>query len=647
MKLNKKMTIPAFTLLAAASLVGSISGTIAWYQYSTRANVAYIGSSAGTIGNLQVKLGDDGQWGTQVTFDDVNNYFRDQHIDQDIRPVTPGALEKNDFLKQLGYDDGETIEVVEDLNSVAVVSEGKLCVKVVEVEDPVDPQHNPSTFTYSLWKYAPIDIDDAAPWKATDEIAINPTDDEKAAHVNDAKYQYIQSNPTSAKLYSRTVGNAKDFYSNPTFGNGPYSKWLKAEANNYVKLPLQLRFIGNDADDLKASEIYLSKFVIKNDRNNGSHKDISDAIRVHFSAYEENDEVNAINHLVSKKGGTVATEGRLKIGRGSDFDKAYTSENDIWGFEGSKYDYVRYGKGSQNSYGSVIEDEESTGEFYQWYSKDHVYYEDDGSTAETKSWEDVAATVGTDDKDVDEGNPGDLYIKKVNVGQENESRELYEKKPNKWVAVTDNTVVKTGTDLPDGDLGCTYYLRSHNDALYALYIYENGVWAETDSVADFDNAENADLDALRLDKANQRLMQRVPDEWALVDASKYEYKKDVDLSSKPLTYKADGYVEDKLYIDSNNGLYRFVGKVFKEKISSILVKENVDANHPLAIGGLEEDKIIAKTTEDHIVHVDVTIWVEGWQKFANGSNFTSIWEAGFIGSMFDVGMQFAVQDLDA
>ena len=645
MKLNKKIIVPALSLLAGASLIGSVSGTVAWYQYSTRANVSYIGSSAGVTGNLQVRIADAtneaGEWGPQIRTEDVLDYLESKGRAQKVEPVTPGALERNGFLKELEIDDGVAVQHGEQDPADAVLnpSEDQLYVKVVEEEDPVDPVHNPHIFTYSLFEYAPDPDDiDADPWLANNEIAINPTDDVKNSHKDDAKFKFIDT--SDFKLYSKKIGDAKDFYLNPVFGNGPYSKWRKADKQNYVKIPLQLQFI--DGADLKAQDIYLSKLLIQKDRTNGTHGDISEAIRVHFSAYEDGDEINAINHLVSKKGGSTATGGRLKIGNGSDFDKAYQSvsnPDDVWGFEeDSVYDYVQYGEGSQNSYGAVIDDG-------SYYNEFHNYYEGDESNASSKSWENVASTNGTADMTSDDGNPGDFYIKKVNVGAQNESRELYQKKPDVWKKVTDESIIKSGTALPTADLGCTYFLRTNGGAFYRLYKYENSAWAEETSIADFDSEEPVILDGLRLDKANKALMRGEKDVWALVDASKYEHKKDVDLSSKPLTEKADGYVEHKYYIDSNDKLYEFVGGIFKEKIDPVLAKEVTDS---LALDDLTEDKVIAKTSEGHVVNVDVTIWVEGWHKFANTSGkFSSIWESKYINSVFDVGMQFAVQDLNA
>ena len=40
-----KIIIPAAMLAVGVALVGSISSTLAWYQYSTKAQAAFIGTS--------------------------------------------------------------------------------------------------------------------------------------------------------------------------------------------------------------------------------------------------------------------------------------------------------------------------------------------------------------------------------------------------------------------------------------------------------------------------------------------------------------------------------------------------------------------------------------------------------------------------
>ena len=57
MKTNskKKIVVSALAIAMGAALVGSISGSVAWYQYSTRASALIAGTSAGTQRNLLVK----------------------------------------------------------------------------------------------------------------------------------------------------------------------------------------------------------------------------------------------------------------------------------------------------------------------------------------------------------------------------------------------------------------------------------------------------------------------------------------------------------------------------------------------------------------------------------------------------------------
>ena len=56
MKTNnkKKIVVSVLALAMGAGLAGSISGSVAWYQYSTRTSVAVVGTTAGTSRNLWV-----------------------------------------------------------------------------------------------------------------------------------------------------------------------------------------------------------------------------------------------------------------------------------------------------------------------------------------------------------------------------------------------------------------------------------------------------------------------------------------------------------------------------------------------------------------------------------------------------------------
>ncbi len=58
---KKKIIVSTLALAMGAALAGSISGSVAWYQYSTRAAAQIAGTSAGTVGELQIRGAKHGQ----------------------------------------------------------------------------------------------------------------------------------------------------------------------------------------------------------------------------------------------------------------------------------------------------------------------------------------------------------------------------------------------------------------------------------------------------------------------------------------------------------------------------------------------------------------------------------------------------------
>ncbi len=82
MKSNKRVSwfLVGFSLLTFASFIGATTGTLAWYAYSTRASMAYMGTSVAKTEQLQIGLVDNGA--TKKISDAVisaNNYERDEN----------------------------------------------------------------------------------------------------------------------------------------------------------------------------------------------------------------------------------------------------------------------------------------------------------------------------------------------------------------------------------------------------------------------------------------------------------------------------------------------------------------------------------------------------------------------------------------
>ena len=106
MKLNKnKIIVSALALAIGGSLVGSVSSTIAWYQYSTRANVSFLGTASGISGNLQMRFvgENDNAWRTKITYQEIAAELAANHYAEKVVPMTYGALDKDEDVKQKAY----------------------------------------------------------------------------------------------------------------------------------------------------------------------------------------------------------------------------------------------------------------------------------------------------------------------------------------------------------------------------------------------------------------------------------------------------------------------------------------------------------------------------------------------------------------
>lgn len=106
-----KIKLGAIMLSSARGLafIGSIGGTIAWYQYSTLATAAVSGSSAKCTENLQVAVGtgEGLTFKSSLTPNDIANYLKTTRAEADqetvtvLKPVTAGNQERNAELNGL------------------------------------------------------------------------------------------------------------------------------------------------------------------------------------------------------------------------------------------------------------------------------------------------------------------------------------------------------------------------------------------------------------------------------------------------------------------------------------------------------------------------------------------------------------------
>ena len=108
MKINKiKFVVATLITCSTAALLGSISNTIAWYQYSTRVSAVYLGASAGAKGNLRIRIKGTDTWVNDLTHVDVANYLSTQNIGQKVTPITSGPMNADDAIKT--NDNGDKV----------------------------------------------------------------------------------------------------------------------------------------------------------------------------------------------------------------------------------------------------------------------------------------------------------------------------------------------------------------------------------------------------------------------------------------------------------------------------------------------------------------------------------------------------------
>ena len=92
MKTHKKVVISSLALLSVLTLAGSISGTIAWFQYGTIAKVAYTGTTAHCSKLLQLSVDGGSTWGTDI--------LSSQLPSVSFAPATSGGQEKDAPLQE-------------------------------------------------------------------------------------------------------------------------------------------------------------------------------------------------------------------------------------------------------------------------------------------------------------------------------------------------------------------------------------------------------------------------------------------------------------------------------------------------------------------------------------------------------------------
>lgn len=113
---RRKLIISSLALLAGATLVTSVTSTVAWFQYSTQAQVAYTGTSAHCSKLLEISIDDGTTWGSTIETSDLP--------DVKLAPITTGEQDKDApiLMKEktviIGYEDDGVTPIEEDISGL-------------------------------------------------------------------------------------------------------------------------------------------------------------------------------------------------------------------------------------------------------------------------------------------------------------------------------------------------------------------------------------------------------------------------------------------------------------------------------------------------------------------------------------------------
>ncbi len=106
----KKIIIPSFVLLIGGSLAGTVSSTVAWFQYATRAQVAYVGALSHCSKLLKISVDDGEHWANDYYQNDMASHIQGNRLN----PITTGVQLKNaaldKFYKQPEFGIGGTYD---------------------------------------------------------------------------------------------------------------------------------------------------------------------------------------------------------------------------------------------------------------------------------------------------------------------------------------------------------------------------------------------------------------------------------------------------------------------------------------------------------------------------------------------------------
>ena len=220
-----KIIIPAAMLAVGVALVGSISSTLAWYQYSTKAQAAYIGTSVGQSENLEIQK-KNGNWATNLQSSEVEKLAGADIKAKNLIPVTPRIAGDGNLAKDAALPDAATFENSIE-TGVAGYGEqrGDVETNYVQFTLNIHYKKTDSAVTYEAKKLKLVDLTIA---DSTANSQVNQGDLYKAIRVHFSAGESNRLYANNGVDTDETITTATSGYLD-TGNNGTYDKGLGYE----------------------------------------------------------------------------------------------------------------------------------------------------------------------------------------------------------------------------------------------------------------------------------------------------------------------------------------------------------------------------------------------------------------------------------
>ena len=246
----KHVVIGLISASAVVSLVGSISGTLAWYLNSNTAMLSFIGASVYATQSLEMSLGDDDDYTANKDTSTVQEYaIGGQYVTASKAAVFDANADYYTLGSEIGTesDPGPLVYYDEETS------------KYYELEYVTEPVAGNLSSYYNVSSYG-------------------------GYNHNGVNFKPVTPGVTMA---SNAALPNTPMYQMPQLGGFEYSTWALATGQEYLQFPINMRarvVDGSVTPELLRHNVYLTDLTVEVTVNDGdlAAADFLNALRIHY-----------------------------------------------------------------------------------------------------------------------------------------------------------------------------------------------------------------------------------------------------------------------------------------------------------------------------------------------------------------------------